>query len=510
MDSDADPGVILALAAALAPLDLDARCPKKTLLRLAIERSGYAKRFSFPHIEALAALDPRGAAHAWESANAPPLAHWLHSRLSGYREESNVESALVCKIIALTPKISLAGDPDHARGLPFALLDKSGPDEIGLGPILAWARARGASLPALEISERGGPPQRAILLARHPEAFDLFLSSGLDPRALVDDEPLWSRWRSMASRRSDKALFQAIDSWASVHEAGSEASRKDALYFKALAGYRGSDILRSRPNWPDLLDERGRTALMALALSGSSIKTCFGVKKALPSAARLDLDGRSLWHYVLAHGKDAPAGSAAYLIANTPLSTDSNGRGLLPSLFLLRGLDGNAISDHEWLFDSVEARKATEFAPSAHAWLACPDPGEARVFAAWLANERYVGTPENHRGTRLLAELALALDPLSFCSIDPDIAGALAVNLAMSRTPFLAPQREAVLAALLSQGAFIELSPERESLLAKHSSPSMLGMIKAAFGAARDALELDASTPKPPKAPAPPGSALRM
>jgi hypothetical protein len=333
------------------------------------------------------------------------------------------------------------------------------------------------------IGRHEAEPVRALLLARCPEAFDFALSSGVDFLAPEAGKPLWLAWREAATSRQVEHLIEKLSAWGANHDSDRDESIRRASYFKSLGAYGGADKLRDRPDWAEVRDENGRTAMMALALgNGASAKSWMGVKKALPGAALRDNEGRSLWHCLLAKGKDAPSTAASFLRSNVPLELDAQGRGLLPSLMAMKDANGRAPSEHEMLFNHEALARAAK-GQSAHLWFAAPDALEAQKIGDWIANGRYLGSrgesPQTVRSGSCLAALCLALDPLSFSSIPAPIAGALAINIATSRT--IDPERMAAAAHLLGAGGFVELSAERQALFDAHAHPDMKSMVREAF-----------------------------
>lgn len=491
MGSDAESHDILGLAQALAPLDYSD--PQNNLLSLAIDRDGYGKRFSMQQLEQIAQCSLGGSDEAWSLANSPPLIDWLDRKLSNRSGPILPDLALKC--------IQLADGADLKRRgarLCKALLDKSEPKELGISAFVAASRRMGLSLSSLVLD--GSDPPRQVPMAyfaRDPDALDVFIAEGGNLRMDAGGSPLWEAWRDAAQRRRDDVLAKRLDSWAKEHESNRENQREISEYFQALSSYNGEEKLRGRKDWTELRDPKGRTTMMAMAQGRSaSAKTWWDVKKALPAAAATDHDGRSLWHYYFAKGKDAAIGTPKFLAAHVPLCPDAEGCGILPSVWRMRDASGRPTSTHEWFFSENGTAKAK---PMAIDWFGCANDSLATECAHFLIHERYIDKPEGNRNVMKLAQLTMELDDASFRQLHPAMLGALAFNLAIcgykSNTP--EPQRVERLDLLLSFGAHVHISEERKTFLECHAHPSLFGKIEASFGAIDFRNQLGRDIPDP-------------
>lgn len=491
MGSDADSHDILGLAQALAPLDYSE--PKTNLLRLAIEREGYGKRFSMEQIEQIAQCSTGGADEAWRLANSPVLIDWLERKLSNRLEPILPDLALRCIQLAEAAELKRRG----AR-LCKALLVKSEPKELGISAFVAASRRMGLGLSSL-VQDDSEPPRQVPMayFARDPDALDVFIAEGGNLRMDAGGSPLWEAWRDAARRRHDDALSKRLDAWAKEHESNHENQREISEYFQMLSSYNGEEKLRGRKDWTELRDPKGRTTMMAMAQGrSSSAKSWWDVKKAWPAAAATDHDGRSLWHYYFAKGKDAAIGTPKFLAAHVPLTPDAEGCGILPSVWRMRDASGRPTSTHEWFFSENGAAQAK---PMAIDWFGCSQDAIATECAHFLIHERYIDKPEGNRNVMKLAQLTIELDGASFRQLHPAMLGALAFNLGIcgykSNTP--EPARSDRLDLLLSLGAHAEISKERHAFLECHAHPSFFEKIQASFGAVDLRNQLGRDIPDP-------------
>lgn len=491
---------VVAIARRLAPIDLRMG-NERSVLRMALERDSHA--FSLAQLEELAAAHVHGSDAAWADANrgrpgmgATELASWLANILdSRYGERVNADVAL--KIISLS---SLKGLGTIVRGssLGELLLAHSGREKFGLAPAVAWASAQGLNLFAM--AAKSGRP--AIFGAQSSDAFALFLENGQDPRApLADGSPLWSAWREKLAMGSNTKLLSEILSWAEIHEKDAEERRRHQEYFTKLASATGGeDYLRKRADWATICGDQGQTPMMVLAsMNPLFIKSFWEVKKALPGLATLDNSGCSIIHYYLtsdsAH-RNPVSGVGSYLSKNAPIGLDARGQGIIPSTLGLSGrLSKNIFG---FRFHDKEIALLCKKNNSARDWFHCEKEEDAISFSQWLIEKQSI-EKQAYDSTWIasLSKLILLMDPLSFSTLHPRIAGGLAFTLAMVSDSVAGQDREACLAAILSGGASAQISADRRALLELRAAPKHLAMLDSVFLSADERSALESETPCP-------------
>lgn len=508
--SSAEASDLLEVAKHFAPFDHE-RPNAHSTLRQALVRS--EATFSLAQLKSLAKTHQNGSQSAWSLADSPPLVAWLHDQLAERcHRRSLLDPELVCEIISRASHAALSRHVDAFESLPKALWRHSRRDRLGMRPVMAWLKAARLDLAQATLPEG----YLAILEARTPEALELFLASGGDMRRIVEGEPLWKVLRTRALERSDNDLCQHVDQWASKHEPGAEEARKLREYFLALSRYGGESKLKERKDWTSVRDEHGRSAPMVVCLIRSAnIKTFWEIKKAREAVATTDFEGRSLWHALLIHGKDAPPGCAAFLAEHVPLSPDRLGRGLVPSIVAMRDDNGRAYSEHDWMFSTGETAQAGLFAREAGQWFGCSRDEDSIAFAHWMANERWLSTHhtavELVRSVSCFATLTMALDPASFVQLHPMVLGALCANLIMSsERPFGPLEKMERLRLMASLGADIRLSTESRAKLDTSRDKSQIAVLDQALEVAASRRELAGHIPDPTTLSSSPRSLLRI
>lgn len=494
------PHDVVAIAQRFAPIDLR-MANERSVLRVALDRDSNA--FALDQLEQLAAAHAHGPEAAWKDAGSgrpglasTGLASWLANILDS-RDAERVNSDLALKIISLSAPKEL-GASARGSSLGELLLAQSGREKFGLAPAIAWAEAQGLNL--FSMASRSGRP--AIFGAQSSDAFALFLENGQDPRApLADGSPLWSAWREKLAMGSNHTLLASLLSWAEANEKDAEERRRHQEYFIKLASATGGeDYLRKRADWATVRGDQGETPMMVLAsMNPSFIKSFWDVKKAIPSLATLDHSGRSIIHYYLASDgahRNPVSGTGSYLSKNTPIGLDARGQGIIPStLGLMARLSkttfGFRLHDKEV---AVLCKKTN----SARDWFHCEREEDAIAFSQWLF-EKQIIDEKVYDSTWIasLGKLILLMDPLSFSTLHPKIAGGLAFTLAMLSDNVAGQDREACLAALLSSGASADMSADRRALLEQRASPKHLAMLDSVFLAAAERTELGAQIPLP-------------
>ena len=275
------------------------------------------------------------------------------------------------------------------------------------------------------------------LLISTCSALNLFLAEEGNLRERVqetdncDAVPLWQHLLRKAQQWNNVPLTEQLQQWAAENEKEADEQRQLNDYFKSLPTYQADgQTLRAHPRWPEVVDANGCTAMMHfVSKHGSKIKQFWNVKKSVPGCAKKNKNGHSLWHYMMAQGKEAPSGTDQFLAKALPLHLDAQGRGLIPALIQFHGTR-TLINEHTFLFsESMLTRTAQKF-PDAQLWFACPTPEIRADIVLWLNEQRYMDlrSPSPTRMSSSLSTLSHHLDRASLLDLDPYIKGALALN----------------------------------------------------------------------------------
>ena len=479
LTTDAPASLIINVAANLQPYILNA---SHNVLRKAIEREGYATKFTYDELNFLAECCAEGSHQAWAYRGKDQnLIQYLTRKLSN--RNFKIHPELVAKAIELADKKDLTED------VAEALIEASDQSCLGLSPFFLWTDRLGYKPHTFRFSQNEMYKGRlALALSQNPEAFTYLVEHQVDVRLNENGKPLWEFMRNRNS--SSSSMYACISQWAAIHETQHEERNQLNQYFDRISTYHGETHLRDRKDWHTVTDEEGRTTMMVLALnSASTVKSWWDIKKAYPNAALCDQYGRNLWHYFFAKGRNAPSGISTFLSQHCQLQPDSEGRGLVPSVVAMRDKNGRHLSEHEWFFVQKEHEVMIKLYPLASDWFGCTQKEQAFEFSQWLANELYISAKDTTRSVEFFAQVCQNLKEESFVAVDPHILGALVFIFAISNhtqnemRQSDSPQK--LIMALLNHGAQCDLSDERRELLMKKLPTHLSAMILEAFDAAK-------------------------
>lgn len=396
-----------------------------------LARSSYGK----------ASLLPESLLSQWLIEN--PGGRWWESTF--YRGESVGEAFLRAILEKKTSLPSVLASSALWDSIPPNLIrrvEKRSAHRSTESDVLGWAVENGHVQVAESLLKKGvawemAPGVNRANRIRSVAMWDLFLSTGGDPRALVEGWsehrksliPVWERLLGSlrAQNPQEQELRSVILAWVERH-AGADLEKKRLADYWARLDRHGTasemaSAVRADKNWPTLRDAQGIPPLFKLIQKNmSAFESLAATSKAKPCLSAVDQRGWSLWHHLLC--ADAKSSLSARALAREHAQPcPVPGRGLLVSLHQGKGLGQKAL----W-----ELSAPCEGLTSEDWWAGSEQ--EQRALAQWLSSkEHYLGSAPPGGGffspshlVRALASVLRQHPPQQ--PLEPSLAGALLVN----------------------------------------------------------------------------------
>lgn len=301
----------------------------------------------------------------------------------------------------------------------------------------------------------------------------------------------------------------------------------DQAYFDAFLIPGRERLLRARPDWDKLRDERGRHALMAGAFHNPDVlreaararqKSEAERTKAL--ARSVDEAGRGLWHAAMSRGQDLMPEHWAFVGAHR-LRRDVAGRGVIPSLLDWGKTELSVREPELWLPNADDMGDVFGADFDAGQILACPDRAEAIRTAGFMLDGhdipmRGTGSGEWSADSGLILSLqcvAMKADPATLADLPGPIRGSLAILLCLSHPRFddmsallcdeeqWEARRLARLAPLMGPGCEIHAGAADLELLARTGVPPARSCVLALIEAQELGSQVPEAEPKAGRGP---------
>lgn len=199
---------------------------------------------------------------------------------------------------------------------------------------------------------------KVVRIIKTPAIWEMFLAQGGNPLRMVNieenkQEALWLIMLRKANNgyQKEEKLSNLVTQWMEENCVKDIEQSRLKQYWKSLECYRPVENLKKNKDWPNIIDEKGRTPMMVIVQRDmQSIKAFMDIQKAKKGLQKYDNKGRSLWYYVFQNGASLYTYSK-WLKRNVPMQMDNVGNGLLGQLSLS---EDNPTRRRDW-FNSIDS-----------------------------------------------------------------------------------------------------------------------------------------------------------